>query len=77
MLLGIGLAALAIKSDSVKASAYGTGEPAGLTSNMTGNMTGNTTTSGEESLPTSDPAGADLGRGPQDKFLTDEPGVDE
>jgi hypothetical protein len=62
MLLGIGLASLVLKFDQVKATAYGTGEPAGLTSNMTGNMTGNATTSGEESLPTTDPAGADLGR---------------
>lgn len=57
MLLGIGLASLVLKFDQVKASGYGTGEPAGLTSNMTGNMTRNTTTSGEEGLPTTDPAG--------------------
>ena len=39
MLLGIGLASLAIKSDSVKASAYGTAELAGLASNVTANNT--------------------------------------
>jgi hypothetical protein len=57
MLVGIGMASFVITSDEVKASGYGTGEPAGLTSNMTGNMTGNTTALGEEGLPTTDPAG--------------------
>jgi len=57
ILVGIGITSLVLKVDQVEATAYGTGEPAGLTSNMTGNMTGNTTTSGEEGLPTTDPAG--------------------
>ncbi|MGA8843957.1 MAG: hypothetical protein WB511_10260 [Nitrososphaeraceae archaeon] len=39
MLLCIGLASLAIKSNSVKASAYGTVEPAGLASNVSANNT--------------------------------------
>ena len=39
MLLCIGLASLAIKSNSVKASTYGTVEPVGLASNVSANNT--------------------------------------
>ena len=74
MLLGIGLTSLVVKFDQVKAGyGYGTGEPAGMASNMTGNMTGNTTDLVEQGMLSADPAGITSGRGPQDKFLTDEP----
>lgn len=39
MLLGIGLASFAIKSDTVKASANGTAQPLGLASNVVANNT--------------------------------------
>jgi len=50
--------------------------PAGLQVNRTGNMTGNTTDLVEQGMPSANPAGITSGRGPQDKFLSDEPELD-
>lgn len=50
-----------------------TGKTSPEGANMTGNMTGNMTSFGEPGTPAANPAGIAPSRGPQDKFLTDEP----